>query len=68
MTTAIESLCCKEIAQTSNMLTADGVNVGCITLHPGFAGVCLNPWVLQTAYFDYRQQYGENAIEGEISE
>ncbi len=65
MTTALGPLCCKDIAQTSNMLTADGVDVGCITLHRGCTGVCLNSWVLQTAYFDYRQQHGENAIEGE---
>ena len=31
----------------------------CITEHEGFSAVCLNRWVLQTAYyFQYRQQYG----------
>ena len=31
----------------------------CITLHPGFSAVCLNRWVLQTAWYQYRQQYSE---------
>ena len=36
--------------------------------HLGFQSVCLNPWVLQTAYYSYRQQYGESAVEGAINE
>ena len=32
----------------------------CITEHEGFDAVCLNRWVLQTAYFQYRQQYGNH--------
>ncbi|XP_070537134.1 uncharacterized protein [Ptychodera flava] len=31
----------------------------CITLHPGFATVCLDRWVLETAYYQYRQLYGK---------
>ena len=31
----------------------------CITLHPGFSAVCLDRWVLQTALYQYRQQYSE---------
>ena len=27
----------------------------CITQHPGFQAVCLNRWVLQTAWYQYRQ-------------
>ena len=34
------------------------IAVSCITDHEGFHGVCLNVWVLQTAYFNYRQRYG----------
>ena len=33
----------------------------CITAHPGFHTVCLDRWVLQTAYYQYRQQYGNRA-------
>ena len=43
-------------------------NIKCITQHPGFEGVCLNPWVLETAYYSYRQQYSGAAIEGALPE
>jgi len=33
--------------------------VTCMTQHPGFDGIALNPWVLQAVYNSYRQQYGE---------
>ena len=29
----------------------------CITEHTGFTTVCLDRWVLDTAYLQYRQQY-----------
>ena len=35
MPTAAECVCCGEIPQTLNK-RSDGVEVGCITLHPGF--------------------------------
>ena len=35
----------------------------CITNNPGFHTVCLNRWVLQAVWFQYRQQYGSNAFE-----
>ena len=28
--------------------------ISCITNHEGFESVCLNVWVLQAAYFNYR--------------
>lgn len=31
--------------------------VECITDHPGFEPVCLNTYVLDTAYNQYKQQY-----------
>ena len=34
-----------------------------ITQHPGFHAVCLNRWVLQTAWYQYKQQY-HKAYEG----
>ena len=39
-------------------LDESSVSVECITEHPGFATVCLDVWVLQTAYYQYRQHYG----------
>lgn len=31
----------------------------CITRHPGFQTVCLDIFVLETAYYQYRSQYGD---------
>lgn len=33
--------------------------VSCITLHPGFEGNCLNPYVLQGVLQTYMQLYGD---------
>ena len=35
----------------------------CITDNPGFWAVCLNQWVLRTAWYQYTQQY-DNPQEG----
>ena len=40
----------------------------CIVQHPGFDGVCLNVWVLQTAFFSFRQHYGSSSNEGTLHE
>ena len=32
--------------------------ISCITEHPGFQSICLDFWVLETAYYAYRQQQG----------
>lgn len=34
------------------------VSVNCITLVPGFQHVCLDHNVLETAYFQYKQEHG----------
>lgn len=60
--TGIE-FCCQEISQIIDKTAPEGV--GCIV---GFLNVYFNPWVLQTAFYSYRQHYGENAIEGAIKE
>jgi len=46
MPTGIECICCAEIPQIAEKASSEGVE--CIVLHPGFPGVCLDPWVLQT--------------------
>ena len=28
--------------------------LNCITENPGFSAVCLNPWVIQTAWYQYK--------------
>ena len=59
MATSAECVCCKEISRTvAKMEEANDPTVTCITRHPGFESVCLNVWVLQAAYFQYRQEHG----------
>ena len=50
-------LSCCEIFQTVDKITETGAL--CITQHEGFEAVCLNVWVLQTACFQYYQQYDD---------
>uniref|UniRef100_T1JEN2 P2X purinoreceptor 7 intracellular domain-containing protein n=1 Tax=Strigamia maritima TaxID=126957 RepID=T1JEN2_STRMM len=66
MNTDIECKCCLEISKLEDKCKEE--NISCITNNPGFEGVCLNPWVLQTAYRGYRQQIGESAVEGTLNE
>ena len=40
------------------MIQESAAEVQCITQHEGFQPVVLDVNVLQTAYFNYRQQYG----------
>ena len=48
-------------------MSENGTEIGCIVDHEGLEAVCFNLWVLQTAYFMYRQRYGE-AEEKELHE
>ena len=67
MPTNRECVCCTEVARIHELMyeteTEQGQDIKCITLHPGFEPVCLNTYVLQTAYFQYKQQYGEEIFE-----
>ena len=55
-----ECMCCKEINAVINKNDeVVGETPTCITQHPGFSAVCLNIWVLQTAWYQYKQQYDE---------
>ena len=66
----MECRCCQEIeavvAKNMQAVEVDNLPVPptCITRHPGFHAVCLNFWVLETAWNQYRQQYGKDAYEG----
>ena len=66
----VECVCCLEVPQivNKNQKVFEEENLGerisCITNNPGFKVVCLNHWVLEAAWFQYRQQYGKNAYEG----
>ncbi|WAR09067.1 hypothetical protein MAR_019025 [Mya arenaria] len=65
MATEHEGVCCQELEPITAKL--DLINegrhpedaVGCIIGHPGFDAVCLDQYVLETAYYQYGQQYGE---------
>ncbi|XP_068697462.1 uncharacterized protein [Montipora foliosa] len=65
-----ENICCQEVdaAKNKNLepVTVEELQAepGCIVQHPGFEAVCLNVWVLQTAWLQYKQQYGSSAYEG----
>ena len=54
MDSALECTCCLERQQVVRLLhTHPGFNgpLQCITTHPGFEAVCLDVYVLQTAYY-----------------
>ena len=59
MDTNRESLCCCEIDRVVQKKEENESEVACIVNHDGFDPVCLNLWVLQAAYYTYRQRYGE---------
>ena len=61
MPTAVECVCGTEIEEVVNKKEQSQ----CITQHEGFEAVCLNIWVLQTAYFSYRQRYGTHDVRGQ---
>jgi len=65
-----ECICCQEVEKVKR-LNESAVEMGeleqeptCVTMHPGFKAVCLNIYVLRTASFQYRQQYGNKSYEG----
>ncbi|XP_063077113.1 uncharacterized protein LOC134467125 isoform X1 [Engraulis encrasicolus] len=62
MTSALESVCCREIEEYRALLeklpediTRD---ITCLTRRPGFQGVCLDPYVLAVAYLAFKQEHG----------
>ena len=70
MQTAVECVCCQDISVVvhKNIEAAmdgpDGTSnkaPTCVTEHPGFLAVCTNKWVLQTARYQYIQQYKGDA-------
>ena len=59
MLTARESICCREVQECSYKLEELDLDasVVCITQHPGFNSVCLDPWVLETVTNAVCQSY-----------
>ena len=67
MSTARKRVCCLEITaiedKMSELQTLDpNSEATCITEHPGFSGVCLDMWVLQTAARQISHTHGQGAI------
>lgn len=60
MTSAVDSMCCREVdaywAVVEGLVPA--TDITCLTLHPGFDACCLNPFSLQVAYLNFRQEHG----------
>ncbi len=60
---------CKEINKVvAKMGETEDELASCITRHSGFEGVCLNVWVLQAAYYQYRQEHGMDALPASMHE
>ena len=60
MPTTDESVCCIEIEQVWQKVVDQTLesHMKCVTEHLGLQSTCLVVWVLETAYYAYRQQYG----------
>ena len=59
MATSAECICCREVDAIESKMQESQSDIGCIIEHEGFQPVCLDVWVLQTAYHNYRQKYGD---------
>ena len=60
-----ESVCCHEIGQIWQKIEEQTeVQMSCITEKRGFQSTCLDVWVLETAYYAYRQQHGTDSHRG----
>ena len=66
MPTGEECICRCEIARVVDKL--EGTGAPCITEYEGFNAVYLNIRVLQTAFFQYKQQYGKHSEKLELNE
>ncbi|XP_060077950.1 P2X purinoceptor 7-like [Ylistrum balloti] len=58
MSTETESICCQEIEEVQTLMSKHPNRLACITDHPGFEVICLNVYVLETAYLTFRQYHG----------
>ena len=59
MPTTDESVCCMDKEQVWQKVVEQRPesHMKCVTEHPGPQSTCLDVWVLETAYYAYRQQY-----------
>ena len=68
MHTSRECMCCAEIDEVTERIQEGPHEVTCITEHEEFEPVCLNVWVLQPAFFQYRREYGDDDQEKPVHE
>ena len=73
MATVSESCCCLERPQIKKkvdefMDMSPENEIVCITEHPGFKANCLDFWVLEVAYLQYKQQYQGDRMDFEQNE
>ncbi|XP_074648259.1 uncharacterized protein LOC141903823 [Tubulanus polymorphus] len=65
---ARECVCCQEIPEVVSKLDEATViqkmEFTCMTDHPGLNSDCLDPWNLQCAWSQYKQQYKGSGFEG----
>ena len=54
----MECISCKEISGVISKTNEEDSQMACITEYSGFAFVCLDVWVIQIAYYQYRQHSG----------
>ena len=65
MDRVVECKCCHEIPEiVSKNFGVEGDAPTCIVNHPGFTAVCMNEYVLETAWYQYKQQYSVSAYDG----
>ena len=58
MPTVTECVCCSEIDRVVDKMEENTSEIHCIIDHEGFDAVCLNLWVLQTAFHQFRHSHG----------
>ena len=56
MPTAGESRRCREVNVINNLV--EGLDLQCVTEHPGYSGNCLNPYVVETYFYEFLDVYG----------
>ena len=60
------STCCHEIIPIKHLV--DDLKLRCIIQHPGYEGNCLNPFVVETSFYEFLDYYGHIGDDEAIEE